>query len=68
MKITKEEILWLQDITGNSSLALKYIHSHINEIIDENILLEIARIGVNLTKISESVLKTHKPLSFGRRS
>ncbi len=67
MKITENEILLLQDIVGNSSLSLKYIHKRITKEIDENILLDIMRLGQSLTTISEGVLKTHKPLTFGRK-
>jgi len=67
MKISNDEVLLLQDVTGNSSLALKHIHSQIRETIDERLLLEISRLGHSLTSIAESVLKTHKPFSYKKK-
>lgn len=64
MKITENEILLLQDIVGNSSLSLKYLHGKIHSDVNEETLLEISRIGKSLLTIADSVLRTHKPLSF----
>ncbi len=66
MKITDNEILLLQDLVGNSSLSLKYLHGKIRKDITEETLLEIERIGQSLNNIIINILKTHKPLSFRR--
>jgi len=64
MKITENEILLLQDIVGNSSISLKYLHDKIRSDVNEEILLEVSRIGKSLSTIADGVLRTHKPLSF----
>lgn len=63
MKITKHEILLLQDVVGNASLALRYLHSKILPDIDDEIISEISEIGRNLTLTADSVIKTRRPLS-----
>lgn len=66
MKLTSDEILALQDAVGNASLALKYLHLRICGDVEETTITEIHDIGVNLTDISERILKSHKPLTFRR--
>jgi len=64
MKISKEEMLVLQDVVGNSSLSLEFLHRKLLDEISEETLLSICRIGESLVSTSTAVLKTHKPLSF----
>jgi hypothetical protein len=64
MRLHEEEVMTLQDVTGNASLSLKHIHSIIEQEIDEKILLDAHAIGKDIVMIIEAILKSHKPFSY----
>jgi len=63
MKITNNEILILQDVTGNGSLALKHLHKQIKEELDVQTLDSIIQLGKKLVDIAQAIHKTHMPFT-----
>lgn len=66
MKLSDGELKVLQDVVGNASLSLKYLHSQIVTEIDETILSDIIQLGLKIVNTTEAIYKTRRPLSFRR--
>ena len=64
MRLHDEEVMTLQDVTGNASLSLKHIHNMIMQEVDEKVLLDAHAIGKDIVMIVEAILKSHKPFSY----
>ena len=67
MKLTNEEIGVLEDVTGNTSVALEGVRRQVKEEISVELLLDIIEIAQRLQLTATEILRTHKPFTYGRK-
>ncbi len=68
MILTEEEILILQDLTGNASLVLRQLHRSIKKETPDEVIMDLLVLGKKLEKTGQAIYDSHNKLAFLRRN